>query len=53
MLEAIRRITNNGEQPANQRLVLDRLLNLIQLLKPLDRQVILSISRGHGRGVDR
>ncbi len=37
---------NGGEQPANQRLVLDRLLGLIQRLKPLDRQVILSYLEG-------
>ena len=37
---------NGGEQPANRRLVLERLLGLIQQLRPLDRQVILSYLEG-------
>jgi RNA polymerase sigma-70 factor, ECF subfamily len=35
-----------GEQAADRRHVLDRLLNLIQRLEPLDRQIILSYLEG-------
>ena len=44
---------NESELAADQREALDRLLSLVQRLKPLDRQVILSYLEGHGRGFDR
>jgi RNA polymerase sigma-70 factor (ECF subfamily) len=37
---------NSGEQAADRRRALDRLLSLIQRLKPLDRHVILSYLEG-------
>jgi len=37
---------NSGERAADRRYALDRLLNMIQRLKPLDRQVILSYLEG-------
>lgn len=38
---------NNGQQAADRGHALDRLLGLIQRLKPLDRHVILSYLEGH------
>jgi len=38
--------TNEGEHAANRRSALDRLLELIQQLNPLDRQVMLSYLEG-------
>ena len=44
---------DQGQSAADRRINVERLSKLIQQLKPLDRQVIVCLSRRHGRGGDR
>ncbi len=45
-LEEVEPLASQDDHPADRKLMLDRLLNLIQRLEPVDRQVILGYLEG-------